>query len=92
MLPSKERRKKKKLFHVQPAEQSDVCIPRGTVASFDPTESFSFQILHWEAFDEGGVPQPEAPSHQGGKPQHYLWDHLLQPVLSKGNHFKKDGI
>lgn len=39
---------------------SDVCVPRGCNAAYDASKPFTFQVLSWEAFDEGEVPFPES--------------------------------
>jgi hypothetical protein len=39
------------------------CVPRGVNGTYDPNKSFTFQILHWEAFDEGLVNAPESEGH-----------------------------
>ncbi len=38
---------------------SDTCVPRGTKATIDTKKDFVFQILNWEAVDEGPLQLPE---------------------------------
>lgn len=47
-----------KLLHIQRATQTDTCVPRGAKAQYDPMKRLEFQILHWNALDEGDIPEP----------------------------------
>jgi hypothetical protein len=60
----------KKLFHVKLNSQSNLCVPRGVETSFDDAENFTFQILNWEALDEGDIPHPEIDDETG---REVLW-------------------
>lgn len=47
------------MLKVRRAPQSDTCVPRGAKANYDPRKPLEFQILHWNALDEGNIPSPE---------------------------------
>lgn len=67
---------------------SDTCVPRGTNTTFDSTKDFVFQILHWEAVDEGPIDSPQFDDDDvdgSGKAQRCFSEHRSHAIYMTGS-------